>query len=173
MSEEDQVRPFHAKEAAPGQEAADVVAEVLKHAAAREEAVSRKVGPKGPPKWTLPLTLNLGVLALYFLIAQPDFLVVSPNVDRRSVLERVEGTRNAMYFHGIARVETFLNTNGRLPATLEEAGSSLAGQGVRYEVVGDSTYLLIMTIETETIVYDSALQTGQDFVGDLTGTLPG
>jgi len=173
MSEEDQVKPFHAKEAAPGQEAADVVAEVLKHAAAREEAVQKKVGPKGPPKWMLPLTLNLGVLALYFLIAQPDFLEVSPNVDRRSVAERIEETRTAMYFSGITRVETFLNANGRLPSTLEEAGSNLAGEGVRYEVVGDSTYLLIMTVDAETIVYDSAAQTAQEFVGDLTGALPG
>ena len=173
MSEEDQVKPFHAKETAPGQEAADVVAEVIKHAAAREQAVKKKVALKGPPKWMLPLTLNLGVLALYFLIAQPNFLVVSPNVDQRTVTERVEGARNAMYFDGIARIETFLNQNGRLPESLDEAGSTLAAEGINYEIVGDSTYLLILTIETETIVFDSAAQTASDFVGNMAGTLPG
>ena len=173
MSDEDQVKPFHAKETAPGQEAADVVAEVLKHAAERERAVKKKVAVKGPPKWMLPLTLNLGVLALYFLIAQPDFLVVSPNVDRRTVADRIESARSAMYFDGISRIETFVNENGRLPESLEEAGSGLAAEGINYEVVGDSTYLLILTIEAETIVYDSAAQTASDFMGDMSGTLPG
>jgi hypothetical protein len=173
MSDEDQVKPFHAKETAPGQEAADVVAEVLRHAAERDEAVKKKVAVKGPPKWMLPLTLNLGVLALYFLIAQPDFLVVSPNVDRRTVTERIEGARNAMYFDGIARIETFVNENGRLPESLEEAGSTLAAEGINYEVVGDSTYLLFLTIDTETVVYDSAVQTASDFVRNMAGALPG
>lgn len=173
MSEQDQVKPYHAKDAAPGQEAADVVAEVLRHAKERETAAHKKPKPKGPPKWTLPLTVNLGVLAIYFLIAQPDFLVVNPNVDRRPLAERVEQTRTAMYFEGIARIETFRTERGRLPANLSEAASGLAGQGIDYTVQGDSTYLLIATVETETIVFDSATQTAQDFVGNLSNTLPG
>jgi hypothetical protein len=73
MSEQDEVKPFHAKGAAPGQEVADVVAEVLQHAAQRDQASKRKVEIKGPAKWMLPLTAQLGVLALYFLVAQPDW----------------------------------------------------------------------------------------------------
>ncbi|MDA0327455.1 MAG: hypothetical protein O2958_00380 [Gemmatimonadetes bacterium] len=173
MSEQDQVKPFHAKDVAPGQEAADVVAEVLKHAAAREQASKRRETPKGPPKWMLPLTLNLGVLALYFLIAQPDFLVVNPLDDPRPPAEVIASTRTAMYFDGISRIESFRAANGRLPATLVEAGSQLAAQGIDYSVQGDSTYLLITTIQTETIVYDSATQTAADFAGNLARALPG
>jgi hypothetical protein len=174
MSEKDQVRPFHAKDVAPGQEAADVVAEVLKHAAAREEASRRKVKPKGSSKWMLPLGVNLGVLALYFLIAQPDWVVVNPNVDRRPLAERITQTRTAMYFEGISRIEGFLAANGRLPATLEEAGAGvLAQQGVDYSVQGDTTYILITTVDTETIIYDSATETAVDFAGNLAATLPG
>lgn len=174
MSEQDQVKPYHAKNTAPGQEAADVVAEVLQHAAEREQA-SKKVRrpPKGPPKWMLPLAVNLGVLALYFLIAQPDFLIMSPNVDRRTVTEQVTSSTTAIYFDGISRIDSYMATNGRLPATLEEAGSTLASQGVDYTTQGDSTYILIATVGTETIVYDSALQTAAEFAGNLASTLPG
>ncbi len=56
---------------------------------------------------------------------------------------------------------------------MNEAASGLAGQGIDYTVQGDSTYLLIATVETETIVFDSATQTAQDFVGNLSNTLPG
>jgi hypothetical protein len=173
MSEKDQVRPYHAKDVAPGQEAADVVAEVLKHAAEREEATHKRVKVKGPPKWMLPLSVQLGVLALYFLIAQPEFLVVSPLEDTRPTAQRLIQVKNAMYMDGIARIDAFMQVNGRLPATLEEAGSGLGAQGIDYTVRGDSTYLLITTIESETILFDSATQAPADFVGNLAATLPG
>ena len=173
MSEKEHVRPYHAKDAAPGKEAADVVAEVLKHAQAREEAAKKKEAPKGPPRWMLPLSVNLGVLALYFLIAQPDFLVVNPIEDRRPVEARVEMTRRAMYFEGISRIEQFRLQNGRLPATLEEANAgALASQGVDYSIRGDSAYILITTVDSETILFDSSSQSAQDFVGDLNTVVP-
>lgn len=171
MSDSDQIKPYHAKDAAPGQEAADVVAEVLQHAEEREKAAKAKKVAKGPPKWMLPLSVNLGVLALYFLIAQPDFLIVNPVVDTRPPAEVVEQTRTAIYFDGIMRIEQFRAANGRLPETLREAGSSLGEQGVDYTVQGDSIYLLIATIAEETIVFDSATQDPANFVGPI--QLPG
>ena len=153
MSEKDQVEPYHAKEVAPGQEAADVVAEVLKHAAAREEASKKKVAVKGPPRWMLPLTVNLGVLALYFLIAQPDFLVVSPIVDARSTAERVQSTEDMMLLSA-SRVTSFLLREGRLPATLAEVDP--ASESFTYTVQSDSTFILIATVGDQSIVYDSA-----------------
>lgn len=173
MSEQDEVKPFHAKGAAPGQEAADVVAEVLQHAAQRDQASKRKVDIKGPSKWMLPFTAQLGVLALYFLIAQPDWLIVNPIEDRRPTAERLDQARTAMYFDGISRIDMFFIENGRLPATLDEAHSTLAAQGVDYSVRGDSTYLLIMTIDSETIVYDSSTTTVADFVPGLAAGLQG
>ena len=123
MSDNDQVKPYHAKGAAPGQEAADVVAEVLAHAAEREEAAQKKVGPKGPPRWMLPLTVNLGVLALYFLIAQPDFLVMNPlDEDPRPAASQV-ATAKSMMGMIVGSIESFQLENGRLPASLEEANA--------------------------------------------------
>jgi len=171
MSDQDQVRPYHAKGAAPGQEAADVVAEVLKHAAEREQAAKQKITPKGPPKWMLPVTVNLGVLALYFLIAQPDFLVLNPSVDPRSSQAVVTQTRQGIYFDGIMRIEGYRRANGRLPSTLEEAGSGLAAQGVSYTMQGDSAYILIMTVDEEQIVFDSANDDPAEWLGPM--NLPG
>jgi len=173
MTEKDSVKPYHAKDTAPGQEAADVVAEVLRHAQARETAAKQKETPKGPPKWMLPVTVNLGVLALYFLIAQPEFLVMNPVEDPRPAAERVEQTRRAMYFDGIARIESFRLQNGRLPRTLEEANAAgLSGQGVDYTIQGDSAYMLVTTVDTETILFDSRSQTAAEFAGNLNSVMP-
>ena len=171
MSEQDDVQPFHAKGTAPGQEAADVVAEVLAHAAEREQAVKEKTAPKGPPKWMMPVTVNLGLLAMYFLFAQPQWIVVSPLQDPRAGAELVEANRQGIYFDGIQRIEQFQQANGRLPASLIEAGSTLADQGVNYSVV-DSAYILTFTIDGQTYTFDSATETGADFVGGFIN-LPG
>lgn len=163
MSDQDQVKPYHAKDAAPGQEAADVVAEVLQHAAEREEAAKKKAGPKAPPKWMLPLTVNLGVLALYFLIAQPEFLVVNPTDDPRTVVERSQQERGAVYYSAIMPIEEFRRQNGRLPADLSEAGSPLAAAGLQYTVVSDSTYRLTFG----ELVFDSATDEPQLWAPDI------
>ena len=103
MSERDQVTPYHAKDVATGQEAADAVADVLKHAAEREEAAHKKTAPKKQPKWMLPVGINLGVLAVYFWIAPPNWVQVNP-IQPPPAEERVESLRRAMYVNGIARI---------------------------------------------------------------------
>ncbi len=170
MSEQDH-KPYHARDSAPGKEAADVVAEVLKHAAEREQAAKVQTKPKGPPKWMLPLTVNLGVLALYFLIAQPEFLIVSPINDPRETGQQVQQTRMGIYFDVIQRMPAFVQANGRLPATLAELGTSVGEQGVDYTIQGDSTYILIMTIGGETVTFDSARDDPAAWVGAI--NLPG
>jgi hypothetical protein len=161
MSDQDQVKPYHAKNAAPGQEAADVVAEVLQHAQEREEAAKTKTGPKTPPKWMLPLTVNLGVLALYFLIAQPEFLVVNPVTDPRVAAEVDQAGRASIYTFAITPIENFRGENGRLPGDLAEAGSPLASQGLVYTVTGDSTY----TLAFENLTFDSSTDDSQIWAG--------
>lgn len=165
MTDQDPVKPYHAKDSAPGQEAADVVAEVLKHAEEREKAAQEKSTPRGPPKWMLPLTVNLGVLALYFLIAQPDFLIVNPVEDPRVAEEVVAATRSAMYFDGIVRIQNFTGTAGRLPESLDELGTTLGQQDVAYTVLGDSAYTLSATIGDEIIVFDSRYDDPAEFLG--------
>lgn len=170
MTEQDH-KPYHAKDAAPGKEAADVVAEVLKHAAEREQAAKVQTKPKGPPKWMLPLTVNLGVLALYFLIAQPEFLIMSPIEDPRPVEQQVQQTRFGIYMEVIQRMQSFVQANGRLPATLSELGTSVGEEGVDYTVSGDSTYILIMQIGSETVTFDSAIDDPAEWLGAV--NLPG
>lgn len=153
MSENDRVKPYHAKNTAPGQEAADVVAEVLAHAAEREEAAHKKVAPKGPPRWMLPLTVNMGVLALYFLIAQPDFLEMNPIDDPRPAAAQVSNAKSTMGMV-VGAIESFQAANGRLPATLEEA-NAVAASAYEYITVNDSAYILTHAIGDEVIEFDS------------------
>ena len=169
MSEKDQIKPYHAPKVGSGQEAADAVADVLQHAAAREQASHKKVGPKGQPKWALPLGLNLALLAGYFWVAQPQWVQVSP-IQAPPPAEQIASLRTAIYFNGIARIDTFLESNGRLPTSLEEAGSSVLVGLADYLVRGDS-YTLISSIGDEVISYNSATQTPEDFTGPM--TLPG
>ena len=172
MTDQDNVKPYHARDTAPGKEAADVVAEVLQHAAEREEAAKKKQGPKTPPKWMLPLTVNIGVLALYFLIASPEFLIVNPVEDTRPNAEVDQQNRSTVYLYGITPIENFRDANGRLPATLEEAGRQLAtfGLPVTYSAT-DTSYVLTVTVDGRELRFDSAVQRPEDFapVIDLGG----
>ena len=170
MSEKDEIKPYHATEAASGQEAADAVADVLKHAAERNQAAHKKVAPKAQSKWALPLGLNLGLLAVYFWVAQPQWVQVNP-IQASPSAEQIESLRTAMYFNGIARIETFVVNHDRLPTSLEEAGSSVLVGLVDYVVQGDSTYTLISSVGDVVISYDSATQTPADFTGPI--ALPG
>lgn len=154
MSDNDQVKPYHAKSVAPGQEAADVVAEVLAHAAEREEAAQKKTAPKGPPRWMLPLTVNMGVLALYFLIAQPDFLVLNPIEDPRPSAQQVANTKTTMG-SVVASIERFQVENGRLPTTLAETNDPFAA-AYDYVAVDSSNFVLSVTVGDETIEFNSA-----------------
>jgi len=170
MSDKGQIRPYHAKEVASGQEAADAVADVLKHAADRTEAAKKRVGPKSQPKWMLPLGLNLGLLAAYLLVAQPQWVEVSPT--RPPPVERqIANLRIAMWAHGIVRIGTFLDREGRLPASLEEAGGAPLVGLVDYRIRDDGSYVLTGTIGNVVISYDSATQTAEEFTGPI--TLPG
>lgn len=153
MSDNDQVKPYHAKDTAPGQEAADVVAEVLAHAAEREQAAQKKKAPKGPPRWMLPLTVNMGVLALYFLIAQPDFLELNPIDDPRPPAAQLENAKSGMSLV-VGSIEAFQMANGRLPASLEEA-NAVGAASYEYVAVSDSAYLLIHRVGDEVIEFDS------------------
>ena len=170
MSDKDQVKPYHAKEVGSGQEAADALADVLEHAAERAEAAKQGVAPKSQPKWMLPLGLNLGLLAVYLLVAQPRWVQVSP-VQPPPAAERIESLRTAMYFNGIARIDGFFASNDRLPTSLGEAGAAALEGTVDYVPRNDASYVLIGRVGDQTISYDSATQTPEEFTGPI--VLPG
>jgi hypothetical protein len=170
MSEQDRVRPYHARDTATGQETADVVAEVLRHAAERDQAAKQRNVPKRQPKWMLPVSVNLAVLAVYLLIAPPDWAVLNP-IPELPIEARVDDFRTAMYFQGIARIEVYRARTGRLPATLQEAGSTL--QGVDYVVRGDSAYVLIGSVGEEVLTYDSSVESAAAFAGNVSSKISG
>jgi hypothetical protein len=168
MSSDDQVRPFHAKDEARGQETADAVAAVLKHAAARDKAAREKPKRKPPPKWLLPLGIQLSVIAVYLLAAPPKWIVVNPIPDPDPT-EAVEQLRVAMYLQA-QRVDDYKNRHGQLPDQLSDAGSPI--KGVEYHKRGMSSYQLVATVGEEALVYDSN-QPSAEFAASVANRLSG
>jgi hypothetical protein len=157
MSENEEVKPFHAKDVASGQEAADVVAAVLKHAAERDKAAHEKTAPKQQPKWLLPLGLNLGVFAAYLLIWSPNWVVLNP-IAPPPAEERVEKLANQMWI-AMGAIENFRAANERLPSSLADAGLDEAS--FDYTLRGTTSYVLIAEVgdDSEPLVFNSAEQT--------------
>lgn len=158
MSSEDQVRPYHAKDEARGQETADAVAAVLKHAAERDKAAGEKPRPKKQPKWMLPVGIQLSVLALYLLIAPPRWVTMNP-IEPPDAVSQEESLRVAMYFQA-QRIEAYLQQHGELPQRLADAGSPI--EGVEYVRQGRSAYQLVGLVGEAALVYDST-QSDADF----------
>lgn len=150
MSSEDQVRPYHAKDEARGQEAAEAVAAVLKHAAEKDLAAHTKPPRKKQPKWMLPLGINLSVLAVYWLIAPPDWAVVNP-IQGPDMAVQTDMMAAAIYMQSQA-IQAYQMENGRLPSTLAEAGRVYPG--IDYVLQGDQYQLIAMVGETP-VVWDS------------------
>ncbi len=169
MSSQDEVRPYHAGNRTPGQEAADAVSAVLDHAAQRDEAQQERRADKAQAKWVLPLGINLGVFAVYLLIAPPAWVVMNP-IEAAPIEEQVDNMRLAMYMQAM-RVDAYREQNGELPVALEDAGSTVPG--VEYFIIEANRYELIATIGTEVVRYDSS-ESANEWVGsDATSKLRG
>ena len=151
MSSEDQVRPYHAKDEARGQETADAVAAVLKHASDRNKAQHDKPQPKKQPKWMLPLGIQLSVLALYLLIAPPKWVTMNP-IEPPDQASQEESLRVAMYFQA-QRIEAYRQQHGELPIELSQAGSPI--EGVQYVRQGATSFQLVASVGEQALVYDS------------------
>jgi hypothetical protein len=168
MSSEDRLKPYHAKKAS-GQEAADAVAAVLLHAADRDKAQAKRPELKKQPKWMLPLGINLGVFAVYLLIAPPAWVVVNP-LEGPPIEEQADDMRLAMYMQAM-RVSGFVQQNGQLPLSLSEAGSTYPG--IEYSVQGPNRFQLSATVGDTILTYDST-QPANDWIGaEATGRLLG
>lgn len=169
MSSEDQVRPYHAKDEARGQETAEAVAAVLKHAAEREEIAHRKTAPKKQPKWLLPVGIQLAVLAVYLLISPPGWVVVHP-IEPPDPAGQEQSLRLAMYMQS-QRIEAYRIQNGRLPDSLAEIGASVT-PGVEYHLQGTNAYRLVGTNGEAALIYDST-ESPTEFLGDAASKLTG
>jgi hypothetical protein len=152
MSSEEPVRPYHAKQDAKGEEAADAVAAVLKHAKDRDKAAEQKAPRKKQPKWMLPLGINLAVFAVYLLIAPPAWVTMNP-VEPPDMAAQEQSLRVAMYLQA-QQVEAFRLENEVLPTTLDELARDPLAE---LEYVRDgSSFQLIGTVGEQALVYDSA-----------------
>ncbi|NJD18610.1 MAG: hypothetical protein FIA95_04915 [Gemmatimonadetes bacterium] len=149
MSSEDPVRPYHAKDDARGQEAADAVAAVLKHAAEKDKIAHTKTAPRKQPKWLLPLGINLAVLAVYLLIAPPAWVVVNP-IEPPDLAAQTTDLKKAFWFQA-QRIDAYRAEHGQLPAQLADAGTPIPG--IEYVREGDS-YRLIGMVGDAPLVYD-------------------
>lgn len=154
MSSEDEVRPYHA---ASGSQTADTLAEVLEHAAAREEAAHKRMAQKKQAKWVLPLGVNLGVFAVYLLIAPPAWVVMDP-ISAPPTAEQEEMLRNGMWTVA-TRIENYRLENGRLPPGLSDV--NVQPGGLEYRIQGRGLYELIGSIGETPMVYSSTQDLGE------------
>lgn len=161
MTPEDPVRPYHAKEAARGQEAADAVAAVLKHAAERDERARAKRPPKKQPRWMLPVGIQLAVLAVYLLISPPRLIAVNP-IPGPDPATQEQGLRMAMYVQS-QQIEAYRRQHGRLPNTLADLPGT-PQPGVEYQLQGSDEYRLVGNNGPAALIYDSA-ESAADFLG--------
>jgi hypothetical protein len=171
--EKDQLKPFHAKDVTTGQEAADTVAAVLKHAAERDEAAKKKTAPKAQPIWMLPLGLTMAVLATFLLVAPPPWVVVNP-IAAQTPEAQLASLERALWIQ-INAVEAFVLRSGRLPQTLEEAGAG--GEGLVYSTTGQTYVLCAEVVGRDPSCFNSAVESprewGTRMIPDLSGRIGG
>jgi len=165
MSSEDQLRPYHAKS---GSETADTLAEVLEHAAAKEVAAHKRDAPKRQPKWMLPLGINLGVFAIYLLIAPPQWVVMDP-IEGPPPAEQLRSYQVAIFLQA-GSVEMYRRENGRLPDRTEDIPKT--SPGVEYIRVSADVYQLFADVNGEPLVYTST-EDLNEFLGDALSRLGG
>lgn len=149
MTSEDPVRPYHAKGEARGQESAEALAAVLKHAAARDKVANAKPVPKKQPRWMLPVGINLAVLAVYILIAPPPWITVNP-IQGPDLAKQTASTRFAMSLCS-SQIDAYRLREGRLPTTTEGVSGCSAG----IDLVSDGRdFQLVTTVGGTAIVLD-------------------
>jgi hypothetical protein len=153
---------------ATGAETVDLVSQVLKDAAQREEIRSRKA-PVGRSRQrvaavSLPLA---GAFSFYLWFGQPAW--VTPTLPDPVTTEAAEaGLRVGMYFQA-RRIEEFRNQNGRLPETLQELGGTPPAE-MTYQRVDARTYRLVGQSRGVTLTFNSE-EAIQQFVGDAMNRL--
>lgn len=152
MTENDDVKPYRAREVSTGQEAADAVRAVMQHAEERDKAAKKKSGPGKQPKWLIPVGLNLGVLAAYLLFASPDWVQLNP-ILAPPVEQQVEFVGNSMW-DVINAIEVYRQAEGGLPASLDLMDVAEAS---RYTYVrSGGEYVLIALVGERQIRYDTS-----------------
>jgi hypothetical protein len=147
-----------------GSETADLVSEVLKDAAHREEVRSRKQQPMGGNRQRiLAVSLPLaGAFSFYLWFGQPSW--VTPTLPDPITAQSADaGLRVAMYYQA-REIEDFRAQNGRLPETLQELGGPPPPE-MTYQRIDAATYQLVGQSRGVTLTFLSN-EPLQQFVGD-------
>jgi hypothetical protein len=154
---------------APGAEAADLVAEVLKDAKERDDAARRRevttVGRTRQKVVAVSLPLA-GAFSFYLWFGNPAW--VTPTMPDPVTADAAEaGLRVAMFFEA-QKIENFRRETGRLPDSLQEMGSSPSE--MTYQRIDAQTYQLVGQSRGVTLTFNSG-QAIQEFVGDAMNRL--
>ncbi|MBA4070683.1 MAG: hypothetical protein C0497_02450 [Gemmatimonas sp.] len=126
-----------------------------------EQARKTQAAQDRPPRGRGPLlrAVNAALaagIALWLFFAPPDWLPQS-GTDRRSTEQRELGLRVVLAMEA-ARVTAYRDAEGRLPATLAEAGGD--PRSVRYIVVDASRFTLSASDGIASATYDSTQPLG-------------
>jgi hypothetical protein len=151
-----------------GAETADLVSEVLKDAAHREEVRSRKAPLARNRQKVAVVSLPLaGAFSFYLWFGQPAW--VTPTMPDPVSNEAAEaGLRVGMYFQA-QKIENFRQQSGRLPEALDELGGSPPPE-MTYQRIDARTYRLVGESRGVTLTFNSE-EAIQQFVGDAMSRL--
>ena len=146
-----------------GKEMADALADVIKDqsekAQAREAAAARTRRTSGPVTWVLFVVCS--VFSAYLWIGSPQWLKPDPPGPVPAPLADA-GLRMEVYNQAVL-VEDFLEREGRLPNSLQEAGDPFSD--VSYQRLDERTYLLALETESGAVRYESGRPL-EAFLGD-------
>ncbi len=131
---------------------AAALADVLEHAAKTADAQERAGKPH---RYTSPLHwFSLGILtavSAYFWIGPPEWMQPEPPPQPTAQLEEA-GLRMNLYLQAM-RIESFRAAEGRLPASLVEAGDPIGN--VVYRRIDEQTYHLSGTSDNLVLGFTS------------------
>jgi hypothetical protein len=131
-----------------------------------EEGRPKRTSTSGSRRTLLALGLTLFGVGVYLIAARPPWFFVPPpppeTVEIRDASFRLTMVREAEL------IRRFQVAEGRLPATLAEAGSRV--EGVVYEPAADGTFALRATVAGEVLAYRST-DSVSVFLGDSFGRI--
>jgi hypothetical protein len=138
--------------ASSGSEIADALADVLEHTAKRAEAEASAEKPRDRSSafhW-----FGLGILtaiSAYLWFGAPDWIQPEPPPPPTVQLEEA-GLRLNLYLQAM-RIERFRTAEGRLPASLVEAGDPISN--IEYQRMDEGTYHLSGTSDNMVLGFTS------------------
>lgn len=125
------------------------------------QAAAEETGKRGtqagsrPPRreGSSPVSLGLAALAsgfgIYMLVARPAWFLTPPPPPEPPALQ--EAALRLSLVREASRIEQFRATSGRLPATLEEAGSTVSG--IVYQPADGTVYVIRAVTGRDTLSF--------------------